>query len=136
MTAVLDLAPWERFLADLEETVGAHSIEETLLAAGQRFQGAWRDNILSANLVKSGNYLGSISVDPIDVGPGAVAVQIATDARTAKGEPYPFFLEYGTEFIFPHPVANRAFLTERRDVVQEVSTDIERKIRSRARFPG
>lgn len=133
MTQPLDLRELDAALAGLDDATSGHSIEEILLEAGQIVQGAWRDNILSEGLVKTGRYLESIEVQPLDADAKRVRVEIGTSVLNERGFPYPVVLEYGSSDIVATPVAMRAFDTSRRRVVKVVGTAIDRKVKSRAR---
>ena len=76
------------------ETLGKR---EATLAAADKVRAEWVSNISSEGLVDTGRYRDSVGV----VEDGG-AVFVTTDV------PYARFLEHGTAYIAPHPVAERA----------------------------
>lgn len=129
----LDLRELEAALDGLVTDLDGNSLEGLMVEAGGIVQSRWRDNILSAGLVESGEYLESIAVGVLDKSPTRIRVSVQSDARDEDGFPYPVVLEYGDSDVPARPVGMQAFDQSRRRVVSTVSSALERKVKSRAR---
>lgn len=129
----LDLAPLDAALADLVAATSGHSAAEIVTEAGRIVQSQWRDNILAAGLVDTGEYLESVAVELLHDDERGAWVGVGTGAVNDRGVPYPVMQEYGWEANPGRPVGLRAFNTTRARVVKGASAALERKLKSRAR---
>lgn len=132
MTA-LDLGPLEAALNGLDADLSPRSLEGLMHDVGGIVQSKWRDNILDNGLVETGEYLESIEVITTKSTDRFIQVSVQSDARDENGFPYPAVLEFGDSDVAATPVGIQAFDSSRRRVVQNVSAELERKVKSRAR---
>jgi hypothetical protein len=129
----LNLRDLEAALDGLDADLSPRSLEGLMHDVGGIVQSKWRDNIADAGLVETGQYLGSIAVVTRKKTDRFIQVAVQSDAHDEEGFPYPIVLEYGDATVQATPVGTQAFNQSRRRIVQNVSAELERKVRSRAR---
>lgn len=133
MPEPLDLRELDAALANLESGLSGRSLQDLMLDVGGVLQSQWRDNVLAVDEIETGAYLGSIETSVRKSTDTFIQVQVGTDVRAKDGVPYPAVLEFGDNHIRARPIGKRAVELARRRITSEVSTQLERKVRSRLR---
>ena len=133
MSEALNLRDLEAALDGLDADLSPRSLEGLMHDVGGIVQSKWRDNIADAGLVDTGRYLQSLEVVTSKRTERLIQVAIQSDAHDEQGFPYPIVLEFGDSTVQAQPVGTRAFTQSRRRIVQNVSAELGRKVKSRAR---
>lgn len=100
-------------LNELGEELGGQRLVDATLAGAQILQNAWK--VMAP--WKTGQYRRSIHREVRHQSPGRVQVTVGTDI---VDPPYPYFLEFGTSKMPPHPSARPAFDETKDEVAREI----------------
>lgn len=133
MTEALDLAPLDAAMDDLADTFDGAEMLAILLDAAEPFKDQWQANIRSEGEIgdDADHYVDSLVIAPVFRKKVYASVEIAAAFTREKDPFYPAVLEYGSPTITARPVALRAFLQKRKEVVDSVADITGRNVTSR-----
>lgn len=115
----LDLTPLDDGLARLVELTSGPHLSPAFLREGEELAQAWRAEIQSAGLIRTGAYEESVRARQGQVDAGTAQVLVGTDLG------YPSVLEYGDRYIRPYGVAHLAYSRDEEAIIAALVADIE-----------
>ncbi len=104
-------------LKQMEGGLAGRSLLMALEAGGLLIQNRWKE----LAPYRTGTYRRSIAMYDKTAGRDSAELIIGTNIIDP---PYPFFLEYGTKFMVPHPSAEPAFEQQKNAAAREVKATI------------